>query len=369
MNRARVHISRVKQYAVDKIRRELEDGLSAIGGLPVKNGDRVILKPNLLAPKTPDKGVTTHPAVVQAVVELVLDSGGIPVIGDSPGVGFSSSVWQPTGLYEISRKYGLKLVDFTSARTIESEVRGNVYYLAEYPLECDLLINLPKLKTHSLTLFTGAVKNMYGCMPGFQKSNWHRRAPKPDQFSQVVVDIYSRFRPRINIMDGILAMEGEGPSNGKPRKVGLIFVSNDAPALDKVASSIIGFQPEEILTTVYADARGLSLGIDEIALSGVDPASVAVPGFELPSDRYLRMIPRLAHSVLGRFIWSRPEVDREKCDACYQCVEYCPAKAMSINSGPPVIDHKTCIECYCCDEVCPQGAIKKKMSWLAKRLV
>ena len=368
MNVNRVHISRCDDYDAKRVRAAIEDSVSTMGGFPVKSGDKVLLKPNLLTAKSPEKAVTTHPTVVSAAAEMVMDCGGIPYIGDSPSGSPGEAIWSETGMADAARRLGIKLVNFTSAGSVDVQVRGNVYYLAGPALECDLLINLPKLKTHSLTLFTGAVKNLYGCLPGFQKGNWHRRAPKADDFCQVVVDVFSCFRPRINIMDGILAMEGDGPSNGRPRKLGLIIASNNAPALDSVASAIIGFDPDEIKTTKFAEMRGLSGGGEEPIVTGVSPDAIGVKDFALPKDRYLRMIPTLAHEILGRFIWTRPEVDPDICSLCGACVENCPAKAMSENGDIPTINHKICINCYCCDEVCPDGAIRKRMSWLAKRL-
>ena len=364
----RAHIERCGEYEAGALRRALESSLEAIGGLPLKPGDRVLLKPNLLTAKAPERAVTTHPLIVQVVGELVRDCGGIPFIGDSPSGSPGEAIFSVTGMGEIAKRLQTRTVNFSSAGTVEKVVRGNVYYLARDAVECDLIINLPKLKTHSLTLFTGAVKNLYGCLPGFQKGNWHRRAPKSEDFSQVVVDVFSCFRPKVNLMDGILAMEGDGPSNGKPRKLGLIIASNSAPALDRVASQIIGYNPDEILTTRYAELRGFSSGERGAEVSGLSLAEVTIKDFSLPVDRYLRMIPKMALDILGKFIWTRPEVDPEVCSVCLACVENCPVQAMKENGGPPVIDHKQCISCYCCDEICPEGAVAKKMSWLAKRL-
>jgi ferredoxin len=169
-------------------------------------------------------------------------------------------------------------------------------------------------------------------------------------------------------MDGILAMEGEGPSNGRPRQLGKIIVADNAPAMDRVAASIIGFDPEEILTTRLAELRGLTLNSDRLKITGLSLAEAKVSDFILPKDHYLRMIPQLAHEILGKFIWTRPEVNGENCDSCYACVDNCPTKAMHQDGGAPEINPEICINCYCCDEVCPRGAIIKKMSWLAKRL-
>lgn len=365
-----MHIAHCEDYDYARVKDAVQTAVDALGGLPVKSGDRVLLKPNLLAPRRPERAVTTHPSLVQAAAELVLDCGGKPFLGDSPGGNPGKSIWGATGMDEIARKYDMEKVEFGSAGTLQFEARGNVYYLARSAVECDLLINLPKLKTHSLTLFTGAVKNLYGCLPGFQKGNWHRRAPKNEQFSQVVVDIFSRFQPRVNIMDGVLAMEGEGPSNGKPRQTGLILASDNAPAMDAVAAELLGFEPGEILTTRFAELRGYTQGLADTSVTGLATQEAEVKNFELPGGRYLRMIPRLAHDILGRFIWTRPEVAPDACEMCGDCAENCPTEAMCFVDGkPPVIDHKVCISCYCCDEVCAVGAIEKKMSWLAKRLV
>lgn len=364
----RVHITVCKEYEDAIVRKSIEEAVEAVGGLPVKNGDVVLLKPNLLTAKSPERAVTTHPAIVKAVAGMVIDCGGKPVIGDSPSGSPGEEIFGVTGIKEAASILDIPIENFSSTGTIENIVRGNAYYLARQAVECDLLINLPKLKTHSLTLFTGAVKNLYGCLSGFQKGNWHRRAPKADDFSQIVVDVFSCFQPVINIMDGILAMEGDGPSNGSPKHVGIILASNNAPALDRIASRIIGYDPEEIYTTRFAELRGFTQGEKSLILSGKSIDEVKPSAFSLPVDRYLRMIPELAHEVLGKFIWTRPKVNPEMCTECYACVGNCPVNAMTENGGPPDIDYKTCINCYCCDEVCPAGAIDKKMSWLAKRL-
>jgi uncharacterized protein (DUF362 family)/Pyruvate/2-oxoacid:ferredoxin oxidoreductase delta subunit len=363
-----VHIGRCPDYDIRAVRQASITALEAIGGLPIKNGDTVLLKPNLLAPKAPEKAVTTHPALITAVAELARDCGAKVLIGDSPAGSPGEAIWDITGIKSLVKWLDIKKVDFTLVRALEAEVRGNQYYLALPAVNCDLLINLPKLKTHSLTMFTGAVKNLFGCLPGFQKGNWHRRAPKNEQFSQVVVDVYSKFRPKINIMDAIIAMEGDGPSNGVPKHLGLILGSNESVAMDKISAQIIGFGPDEILTTQFAEMRGISNLKEGITLSGLDWEEVKTSNFILPKDRYLRMIPHLAHELLGKMIWTRPEIETASCTLCGDCVNNCPSKAMSMDGAPPVIDYKICISCFCCDEVCPTAAVKKKMSWLARKL-
>jgi len=368
MNHHLVRIIKCPAYQPSAVRSAMREAVEALGGLPVRPGDRVLLKPNLLTTKSPERAVTTHPEIVAAAAELVMDCGGKPFIGDSPSGSPGAGIFRATGMKEIADKLAMETINFSHSEMTDGEARGNVYFFARPAVECEVIINLPKLKTHSLTMFTGAVKNMYGCLPGFQKGNWHRRAPKNDQFSQVVVDVFSCFQPRINIMDGILAMEGEGPSNGNPRQLGILIASDNAPALDRIAGEIIGFQQDEILTTRYAELRGLTLPRRDIQLSGASIEEVKPAGFALPKDRYMRMIPELAHDILGRFIWTRPQVNKMICSQCGKCVANCPVQAMSMNGAPPAINYDLCIKCYCCDEVCPDGAIGKQMSWLAKKL-
>ena len=364
----KVHITKCPDYKIETVRKAIVEAVEAIGGLPIKPGDKILLKPNLLAPRPPERAVTTHPAVVQAVAEMARDCGAKIIIGDAPGGSRNAEIFQITGMETIARYLQAETIDLNSDKTIEFSARENIYYLARTAAECDLLINLSKLKTHSLTMFTGAVKNLYGCLTGFQKGSWHRRAPKNEQFSQVVVDIFSRFTPQINIMDAVIAMEGNGPANGKPRHLGLVLASDSAPALDEIASQLIGFQSLEILTTSYAFQRGLFTSPENIILTGCPLDEICTSNFSLPQDRYLRMIPRIAHDIMGKLIWSRPEVIPDKCSECGDCAENCPADAMIFNGAPPVIDYQKCIECFCCDEICPSGAIRKKMSWLAKKL-
>ena len=368
MENHRVHIEKCGDYDYAAVKKAVREAVEAVGGMAVKSGDQVILKPNLLTTKNPEKAVTTHPAVVSAAAEMVLDCGGKVTVGDSPSGSPGDSIWKATALDEVIKRLGLQQSNFTNSGTVEDVIRGNSYFFAQPALECDLLINLPKLKTHALTMYTGAVKNLYGCLPGFQKGNWHRRAPRNEQFSQVVVDVFSKFQPRLNIMDGITAMEGDGPSNGKPKHLGVIVAADNAPALDRIAAQIIGFEADEILTTRYAELRGFTGSSESILLTGSGIDEVRPDSFVLPKDRYLRMIPELAHEILGKFIWTRPEVNPELCIECGDCAGNCPVEAMELNGAPPDIDYKLCIKCYCCDEICPEGAIGKKMSWLARKL-
>lgn len=356
------------QYLVDQAVRQ---SLKNVGGLEqfVKKGTCVHIKPNLLTAKSPDKAATTHPAVVQSIVKYVQDLGGIVTMGDSPA-GISRPIeeyWRETGMIEIASKTKAKLVKFEKKGVVERTVNGVSYFIAKAVATADIIINVCKLKTHNLTLFTGAIKNIFGTIPGFKKSEYHKQAPKVEAFSKIIVDIFSAVSPQLNIMDAIKIMEGNGPSAGKPRYLGLILTSVDAVALDSLAAKLIGFEDGEILTTEEAYQRGLGeKDINKIVIRGASLEPYQDLKVILPSNRFQRYIPTSLVRILGKLVWVRPKPDEDRCKRCGACIAICQTQAMSSIDGFPVIDYKKCISCFCCDEVCPHDAIDQNMSWLAK---
>ncbi len=329
------------------------------------------MKPNLLAAKEPARAITTHPAVIEVVVRMLLDLGARVTIGDSPAgaVKGLQRYWDNTGLSEVARRTGAQLVAFETGGVQERVVRGLRYYISRYVLEADVLINLPKLKTHGLTLYTGAVKNLFGTVPGLRKSEYHKQAPHPEDFAQVLVDIYSVVRPHLHIADGIVGQEGNGPSSGTVRPIGVLLASTDGVALDVVGAAIMGFDPEEIDTTRIASERGLGVGrLQQIQLLGAQLDSLRLPDFVLPSNRLIKLVPRWLMLLGARLIWVRPRAIRETCKRCGVCQSNCPVGAISTDpDGYPIMDYSRCIKCMCCDEGCPHQAIEQEMSWLARR--
>lgn len=375
-----VAIVRCPDYEQDAVDKAVQAALDLIGGLGqwVSPGDRVLLKPNILSSKPPEAGVTTHPAVIKAVVRAVKEAGGIPLVGDSSGgmiAGQSPTRVSlvTTGIQAAAEEAGAQVINFDLAGVHESANPGGripVYYIAKPILDADVVISLPKLKTHSATLFTGAVKNMYGTIPGFRKAEYHRLAPKPTDFAEVLVDIFARSRTRLAIMDGIVAMEGNGPAAGPTRKLGLLLAGSDCVALDAVASAIIGFRPSDIATTRVAAGRGLGEAeLSKITVRGVPLEEARVTDFELPSNAMMEKMPDFVIKSLLGVLTARPEVDPAKCTGCEFCVQNCPVGVMRLQNKVPVIEYDQCISCLCCQELCPQRAVELKQQHLVGRLL
>ncbi len=369
-----VSVVRCQTYDRRLVEKAVDDSLKNIGGLDrfIKAGNWVHVKPNLLTAKSPDKAATTHPELVRAVVKRVQALGAKVTIGDSPA-GITrpiESYWRNTGMEKVAHETGAELVRFEKNTVVERIVDGRSYYIASVVAQADVIINLCKLKTHNLTLYTGAIKNMFGSIPGFRKSEYHKQAPKVEEFSQIIVDIFSVTQPQLSIMDAITIMDGNGPSAGKAKELGLIFASTDAVAIDAIAAAILGFDEGEIATTEIAFQRGLGEKRKEnIIFKGINLSDFqkTAHSFSLPSNYFLKYVPTSVIQVLGKLLWVRPKPEKIKCLRCGECIANCPTKAMLSQDGFPIIDYKKCIACFCCDEVCPYSAIDQKISWLAKK--
>jgi len=389
-----VHISRCADYDEGRVEAAIRESVAALGGMEsiVKPGDRVVLKPNLLRPAVVEAGITTHPAVVKAVVRLVQEAGGIPTIADSPGGPHNSAylrlVYATTGMEHVARETGAAIChDLRVTRLPYPE--GHLVKLAELLAviaEADVLINLPKLKTHGLTTMTGAIKNLFGAIPGVTKAGYHAKLQTKEQFSQMLVDMHQACRPALTIMDGIIGMEANGPSNGKLRDVGLLLASRDGIALDVVATVLVGVEPMAVPPLAVAAQWGLTSGrVEDIVVGGVPlaEARLAMP-FRLPKtvsggQRQSRQgfVSRLVdHGWLTRQLVVNPSAN-DRCTACGTCVRSCPVQAITIEtvsdrSGQrrrARMDLTKCIRCYCCHELCPHDAVDLKRHWLAELVV
>ncbi len=371
---SQVSITSCSDYTYPHVQSAVKTCLDNIGGLErfVKKDQRVLIKPNLLSAKDPSRAITTHPAVVQAVTEQVQRLGAVPILGDSPG-GVDRGikrVWENTKLSEVAGQTGAKLVAFESSGVYgKTTPEGKTYHIARPVIDADVIISLAKLKTHTLTLMTCAVKNMFGSIPGFRKGEYHKEAPKPKDFAGVVVDIFSLTRPHLTLVDAVVCMEGDGPSSGDPKYLGLLLASTDAVALDMVAAKMMGFKEGEIDTTRLAQEKGLGAeSFDQIEIMGESLNELALPKFVLPSNRLIKMIPNFLLKLIGPFVWVRPNILESNCINCNICVENCPTQTIRKGENRPSFDYTNCINCMCCHELCPEKAIYLEKSRIAKRI-
>ena len=353
-------------YEPSAVRRAVRGVLSPLGGIArfVQPGMQVLLKPNLLLRCDWKRAVTTHPTVVQAVAELVQEAGGTVLIGDSPGgaVQRTRAVWRSSGLLAVAVQIGACMVPFDGVTW--KRLNGDDYFLARPALEADLVINLPKLKTHSLTLYTGAVKNLFGTIPGKRKREVHYRYPGVQDFSSALVDILELVPPGLTLMDGVLGQEGSGPGmGGSPRRYGCMTASEDSVALDTVIVHSLGYRPGDVLHLSEAGDRGLG----ETELSSVnvvgDRSALDFGQVTLPSPHWYFRAPKWAGAPLSRAARMKPRLVEANCLGCGNCVEACPTRTIAAGR-PPQFDMDRCIGCLCCVETCPEGAIQVRRGLL-----
>ena len=357
-------------YEAIEIRSALKRALDPLGGIEafVKPGQRVLLKPNLLSAKDPLRAITTHPMLVEAVAEEVQRVGANPFVGDSPGgaVRGIKRVWANTGMEEMAQRAGLELVNFEASGSKGIKFGAYTFYIAKPVLEADVIINLPKLKTHSLTLLTCAVKNMFGVMPGFRKGEQHKRYPKPGEFARMLVHLYKLVTPSLTIVDAVLAMEGNGPSSGQPRWLKMLMAGEDAVAVDAAVGRVIGFPDGFVDTTRIATEMGLGEGrVEHLNVVG-DAAGRTAEGFVLPSNRVQKLVPRPLVKLIAPLVWVKPVIMPTKCTGCGFCAESCPVKTIAKEGKVYKIVDKHCIKCLCCHELCPESSVEIKLSWLAR---
>ncbi len=366
MNKAKVSIVKVDDYDRSNVHAGVRRGIELLGGLKtvVKPVDRVFVKINHLSPASPpERGIVTHPVFVRAVLELLKEVCTDITVGDDID-SEATDGFQVSGIRQMCQEAGVRLINLREAGFVETRCNGIILgriYLSKIVMDADVIINLPKLKTHSLTIFTGGIKNMYGVIPHGHRTRFHYEYTRSEDFGQMLTDVFSAIPPQLTIMDGVMAMEGEGPGSGNPRRLGIIIASKDTVALDAVATKIIGLDPASILTTQYSRDRGLGVGnLQNIEVVGEKIEDVAVPDFKLPSS-YSRLIVSNLPSFLSKFLQSqlsvKTRVIEKLCTGCFECEEICPATAIAKVGEKVRINQDICIQCMCCHEVCRFNAI------------
>ena len=363
----RVAIARARRYDRDEIRAATTKALAFLGGVEsiIRPTDRVFVKTNHLNPPSPaERGIVTHPVFVEGVLSVLRDATSHLVVGDDVdsrlGDGF-----QVSGYRAMAERLGVRLVNLREEGFVEVDCRGTILgkvLVSRTALEADRIVDLPKLKTHSLTLFTGAVKNLYGAIPAGLRTRFHGEYTKSADFAQVLVDLFSVLRPCLTLMDGVVAMEGDGPAGGKLRELGILLASEDAVALDAVACRVIGLDPLAVETTRFAAERGLGIGrLERIELLGEPLDAVAASDFKLPTgapSRLLSRIPPPIARAIVRQLSARPVVLLDRCVGCRECERICPVGAATVSDGKAHINRPLCVRCMCCHEVCRFSAIQ-----------
>lgn len=339
----------------------------------IKQGTTVFLKLNLLLKKKPEEAVTTHPALIEALVRILQKKGAIITLGDSPGGPYLpsrlKSIYRTCGIEKVAEKTGAELnydVEETHVPFPEGKVSKSFQIISPV-LKADKVISLPKLKTHMMTKYTGAVKNQFGVIPGLKKADYHLKMHKIEAFSNMLIDLSLCVNPALHIMDAVIGMEGNGPSGGIPRKVGALIISSDPFALDVAALKLVKIRADLVPTVKGAVSRGLVGTMRQVAITGNSMEEWDIPPFLVPkiSDNVRFPIPEF----ITRPLRPKPYFLADKCIECGDCADNCPPRALRLTGqGKPQLDLKSCIRCFCCQELCPKQAVVVKRNPLGRIL-
>lgn len=355
--------SRLIEESIEKILSET--------GFPDIKGRKILLKPNMLSGSEPEKAVTTHPEFVRAVLRVIMKMEPHTVfVGDSPGVGSADAAGKKCGLKDVVESEGAVWTVFKDEIRVDCPEgkKQKQFYLASIFTEVDMVITLPKMKTHEMMYFTGAVKNLFGLVPGLKKSRFHLNYPEKDDFASMIADLLDTVKPAYALMDGIVSMEGPGPGSGYPRKTGLLLGSFNSAALDWTAADIMGYRVADIPILREIRDRGKWLSEDmTIVYPFLKPDDIRISDFKRvhilkDTGFFKKSVPPALYRALKNLYVPRPFFKPSPCILCRKCVEICPAEALTPikdNPGKKIaIDYHKCIRCYCCHEVCPVDAIR-----------
>ena len=382
-NKSKVVVLPCETYNEERIYTLMKNGLSQMGGLEalINKGEKILLKPNLLKKAEVEKAVITHPVVVGAFARILREEGCENIVlADSCGHGTTKQVIQGTGMDTYLEKYQIPAIDYTKGVRVENPdgVQAKEFILPKELLDAECVISLSKMKTHALERITGAVKNSYGFVYGKNKAIGHTKYPSADSFARMLIDLNQYVKPRLYIMDGITAMEGNGPGSGDPVAMNLILMSTDPVALDSVFARLVYLEPEMVPTNYHGEKMGLGNCREEnieVVVVGEDAVCNVIsmealikkygnPNFNVDRTKVRNNVWTKLAKALNIF-QKKPYIEPDKCIRCGICVNSCPVpgKAVGFRNGknnPPVYDYKKCIRCFCCQEMCPKKAIKVK---------
>ncbi len=374
-----VSIVPCSSYNVNEVRTALQSLLEPIGGLSwVRSGMRIAIKANLVSMMKPESAATTHPALLCELVRMLRERGAEPIIGDSPGGLYNAAVvgriYSVTGMHEAEKLGAVLNNDYSIAEAIfpDATVARDFTYTA-YLDQVDAIINFCKLKTHGMMGMSAAVKNMFGVVPGTFKPEYHFRFPDHSDFAAMLIDLNSYFADKIKlcIVDAVVGMEGNGPTQGKPRAIGALLASSNPHQLDLLSAALIGLTPKDVPTLEVAVTQGkIPNEADALSIYG-DWKALRIPDFDhIHVRRSLQFegAGKFAATFVRSALRAEPRPDKRRCIGCRKCAEICPAHVITMKDGLPVIDRKRCITCFCCQEFCPVGAMKVHRPLIARIL-
>ena len=367
--KSKVSLVQCESYESSLVQAAVQRSVDLLGGITnfIQPKSRVLVKPNLFMAKEPEYGITTHPEVVRSVIRILKAIDCTVIVGDGPSVWDNQltsvdEVYTATGMRRVCEEEGVSLVRFDRKRMREK------FPLASWLDHCEYLVNLPKLKTHELTVMTGAIKNLFGLVWGTFKVELHKNYFHSEEFARILVDIYEQARPSLTIVDGISALEGDGPAtSGTLCHPKVVVAGSDCVSIDSVLSMIMGINPLDVPSTREAALRGLGAAdMKEIEILGERLEDVKGRPFSMPVTSKARKLPRPIINLAKKLIRYYPCVERDHCIRCASCIKICPKKVISMTHKGIVFDYSQCIACFCCQEVCPAAAIKVRKSLFTK---
>lgn len=377
----KVSLIACENYEYNKVKKAIDESFINLGGIDkfIKAGDKVLLKINLLMKKKPEEATTTHPVFVEALIRAIQEAGGIVTIADSPGGLYNErvlkSIYSFCGIADVAKRTGAILNYDTSFEELaypEGELIKS-FPIIRPVLDADIVITVPKLKTHGMTLYTGAVKNLFGTIPGTYKAEYHFRMQDKKDFCNMLVDLCQLVKPQLTFMDAIIGMEGNGPSGGSPRKIAAVLAGENPYAVDLIAASIIGIKPDEVYTIANSIRRGLCPPkISNIIIEGDALEDFKISDYKLPDSKsvdFLEGWPKFIQKRLNRWLSPKPVFIHELCIGCRDCEKNCPPKVIQMVDNKPYVNLNECIKCFCCQELCPKKAVEiKRAKWVERLL-
>ncbi len=345
-------------YAGCDLKTAVFEMMEKCGGREIASGAKVLVKPNFLLPATPESAILTHPGIVAAACEYLLARGAVVLVADSSATGSFARLIKKGGYADALRGLDVEIRPFKETQVVDIGEPFGKIALAKEALEADVVVNLAKLKTHSQMLLTLGVKNLFGCVVGLQKPQWHLRSGVDrDWFARLLVQIHYAVKPALTLVDGIWSLEGDGPGKGgHPRHTGVLVGSRDAAAVDAAVCRMLQLDPGDLPTHRAAVARGLITGGEDIRGD-----FKTVDNFVLPDQGAVAFGPSFLKGFIRTHVLQKPVVAPDKCRSCGECWTYCPADAVFEYQAGVAFNYERCIRCYCCVEVCPHGALSAKM--------